>query len=230
MNNIIYKIPKPLLVLLILSFALLIIIMNNPLSNGCEVELTNFDNSVLGVLKSYRLKSKKIQYAQLDYVKERCANYNSIGACSEYFKSLKKVADSLKQISGECHEKLIESYPKLLNQMADGMKILALSAWGSQIPENMSRRLGWLSEAEVRTFCRLKLKYIDWVGVESYKQFRKLIYMEFPSSWPDVINSESKLENARPKAFKTSQNPSGALDESKVFEKSLFSIKCELYN
>ncbi|MES2801739.1 MAG: hypothetical protein V4654_04560 [Bdellovibrionota bacterium] len=223
------KIPRPLLVFLVIAGALGFIISQNPLSDGCEVEISNFGLEVRGVLTGYKTSKKTIQYAQLSYAREQCREGNSQGSCEDYFKAVKRVADATRVVSPKCYIKLKEEYKDLTNALATGMKIMALAAWGEKPPEGIGQRMGWLTEGDIFGFCRAKNGLVQLTSLEEYKTLRASVYREFPDRWPENLPMEKRAEIPRPRALQSTTNVTGSLKESDVYERSLFSLRCDLY-
>lgn len=231
LDDAIAKMPRPLLVFLVLAGALAFIVYQNPLSDGCEVEVSNFSREVRGVLKGYRTntKDKKIQYAILDYAREQCKEGNSQGSCEDYFKAVKRVADATRVVSPKCYPKLKAETAELVGALAMGIRIMALVAWGEKPPEGIGQRLGTLTEGDIYGFCRAKNGLIALTSLNDYKSLRTSVYREFPDRWSESIPIEKRAEIPRPRALKSTQNPSGTLNEDEVYERSLFSLRCDLY-
>lgn len=228
--NLITKTPRPLLVFVILVAALIFIVSQNPLSDGCEVEISNFGREVRGVLTGYKTSQKKlIQFAQLDYAREQCKQGVSQGSCEDYFKAVKRVADATRVISPKCFVKLKAEYAGLTNALATGIKIMALAAWGEKPPDGIGQRLGWLTEGDIYGFCRAKNGLVQLTSLDEYKALRASVYREFPDRWPDNLPLEKRAEIPRPRALFSASNPTGTLKESDVYERSLFSLRCDLY-
>jgi len=229
LDEVISKIPKPVLVFVVLFLALIFIIQQNPLSDGCAVEVENFNMNTKGVLSGYRDSKKRVHFPQINFLKERCSEGNSQGACFDYLKSLRTVTDSLKLTSEKCYPDLIESSTELIKQLKDGVKVMALVAWGEYPPTSLSQRLGWLTESDVYTFCRMKNTITKLIPNEEFLAFRNTVYREFPDRWTENISLEKRAEMPRPRALKGTTNPNGTLIEKDLYERSLFSLRCDLY-
>lgn len=223
------QIPKPMLIVAVMSIGLAIIIYSNPLADGCENQVKNFARDIRGILRSFQNKKERTQFAMISSQKLACRQGNSPGACENYFQSLKKIAFSADRLEPQCLPKLIEDFNNLLPEASDGIKTFALIAWGAVPPKDSSMRLGWLAQGELYTFCRLKRILQDQLAEEEYLAFRLDIYRNYPQEYPEGLDVEKKLLMERPKALKTESNPEGTLTEAEVFERSLFSIRCDLY-
>ncbi len=223
------KIPKPVLVLIALIGALALIVVSNPLKDECEVKTNLFLKEMRGIITSVRVKKSKTQYAQLTFWRDRCKEGNSIGSCEDYFSGLKKLALALAVFPDHCQTKFIEENEAFLKNVSDALQIMSLVAWGEKPPTGPSERLGWLTEDHLKTFCRLRKNFVALTSDEDLQALRDRIYFQYPDAWPEAIPMEDRKPEDRPKALKTASNPNGSFDKNKIFERSLFSIRCDLY-
>ncbi len=229
-NSLIEKIPKAALVFGILTIALIIIVMQNPLRDDCEIKSAIFLKSVRGITASGKIKSKT-QYAQLGFWRDRCRDGNSAGACEDYFLGLKKLSSALKLFPAKCYTEFLENESNawLVNSISQGLRTFAMVAWADKPPSGPAERLGWLTEAEITTFCSLKNSFLEAAGEEKLMALRSSIYEQYPDAWPDSVSDDLRTPESRPMALKSAANPQGTLDKDSVFERSLFSIRCDLY-
>lgn len=228
LDDAIAKMPRSLLVFLVLAGALAFIVSQNPLSDGCEVEITNFGREARGIITAYKTKKGR-QFATLFYALDQCKEGNNQGSCEDYFKALKRVADATRVVSPKCYPKLKLEYENLTQILATGVKVMALVAWGDKPPEGIGQRLGTLTEGDVYGFCRSKNGLVQLTSLEEYKSLRASVYREFPDRWPENLPLEKRAEIPRPRALQSVSNPTGTLKESDVYERSLFSLRCDLY-
>lgn len=252
LDDAIQKVPKPILIVGVLTLALAFFVYNDPLKDECEVQISNFKKNMQGVLYGEKIR-KKTQFPQIYYWKDRCRTGNSIGACEDYFSGLRSLEKELKTVNRTCQIKYVqqEEGKSLLKEVSNAVHIMSLVAWGEKPPGGLSERLGWLNETNVRTFCYLKETLKQFVGDEGLLQLREKVYREYPGDWPEKFNVNdlvisnsgpgNKGENSsdidvsklvaenRPRAYKTSVNPAGTLTKEQVYERSLFSIRCDLY-
>lgn len=228
LDEAIAKMPRSLLVFLVLAGSLAFIVSQNPLSDGCEVEITNFGREVRGIITAYKTKKGR-QFATLFYALDQCKEGNNQGSCEDYFKALKRVADATRVVSPKCYPKLKLEYETLTQVLATGVKVMALVAWGDKPPEGIGQRLGTLTEGDIYGFCRSKNGLVQLTSLEEYKSFRASVYREFPDRWPENLPLEKRAEIPRPRALQSVSNPTGTLKESDVYERSLFSLRCDLY-
>jgi hypothetical protein len=229
LDDIVQKIPRPILVIGVLVTALGLIISQNPLQDGCDVQLTNFSRVVRGILTGYKTQKKLTQFAQIENFKSLCREGNSQGACENYYLALKKMTDGLKMIDDKCIPKLVENYENMNVVISNAIQIMALNAWGEKPPASVSERMGWLAESQIFTFCRLKAQFVRLSSEEDYKKLRAKTYAEFPDAWPESVSLSQRAELPRPTALRSATNTKGSLVEEEVFKRSLFSLRCDLY-
>lgn len=234
MNDLLAKIPRPVLVIGVLVIALVLIVLNDPLKDECEVQAKIFDRNTKGLLFPFKVKNK-VQYAKLTPLRDICRDGNSIGACSEYFEGLRKVSSELKLMNDNCKLKYSEANEGFLPQLGSAIRVMALVAWGEKPPAGPAERMGWLTEPDLRSFCNLKKSYIAIVGEEKYLSVRNGVYEEYPDVWPESVlpnegaEGDNRKPEDRPLAMKSASNPKGKLSSREIFERSLFSIRCDLY-
>ena len=241
MNAFLQKIPKPVLVFVVLAVALGLFVYNDPLRDECGVQGEIFSKNTQEILSISKI-GKKRQFPQITYWRSRCRKGNSVGACEDYFEGLRKVSHELKRVSEHCQPKLLETNTTLVKEIVSGVQIMALAAWGEKPPAGAADRLGWLNESDIRSFCYLKRVLPTLAGEEAVPSLREKVYAEYPDSWSEKFDVNSlitstdedldvaKLVNEnRPRAYKTAANPAGTLTKEQVYERSLFSIRCDLY-
>lgn len=247
LNQIIQKVPKPVLVIGILVVSIILFVYNDPLRDECEVQTSIFEKKTQGLLSSVK-KRGKVQFAQINYWRDRCKAGNSIGSCNDYFEGLKSVTKELREVNENCQVKYSGQNENFLKQITQAVQIMTLVAWGEKPPAGIAERVSWLNESHVRTFCYLKKTFILIGGEESFLLLREKVYKEFPGEWSEKFDinklvaantDKTKKENDvdveklvaenRPRAYKTPVNPSGTLTKDQIFERSLFSIRCDMY-
>lgn len=225
------QIPRPLLVFLILGAALIFFVVNDPLRDECEIQSSLFIKNTTGFLTPEVLKNKNktTQFPQFNYFRDRCREGNSIGSCEDFLTGLKGLAAELKFFKDKCQIKYVTEHEDFVVQLTQALQIIALVAWGDKPPKGIQDRLGWLTESNLKTFCALRRSYLTVAGEELYTALREKVYRQYPDEWPDTTPLEVRTSDNRPLAYKTQSNPSGSLTKEQVYERSLFSIRCDLY-
>lgn len=234
-NELAQKIPRPLLVGVILIVAIVFFVYNDPLRDECEIQTSIFKKKTEGILSATK-KNKKTQFAQLNYWSQRCKEGNSIGACEDYLEGLRFVVSELREVHDNCQVKYGIEEPQFVKQVQQAIQIMALVAWGEKPPSGLGDRAGWLIESQLKTFCYMKKTLILLAGDEYFKSLREKVYREYPDKLPEL--KEGELEKVdiknftsenRPRAYKTAANPSGSLTKEQIYERSIFSVRCDLY-
>ncbi len=227
-NQLLSKIPRPVLIVSVLGLALIFIVFQNPLKDECDIKTTLFLNSLRGITGSTTIKGKT-QFAQLGFWRDRCREGNSIGACEDYFNGLRTISTSLKVLPEQCLPNFSENNEWLLKVIVQAIQSLAVIAWGEKPPASVSERAGWLTEANLQSFCILKKVYTDLVGAEGMAALKNNTYEQYPDVWADTVTLDLRTAENRPKALKSEINISGTLDKNQIYQRSLFSVRCDLY-
>lgn len=232
-NQIIQKVPRPLLVLGAIVLGLVFFVISDPLRDECEVQNALFKKKMLGLTSAVQRKNsagrKLIYFPQLEYWKERCKEGNSIGSCNDYFSGLRTMIQELRVVNDKCQLRLAEKdedFPYIVSQ---GLQIMALVAWGEKPPGGPGERLGWLTNTHLQTFCYLKRTFILISDEETYEALKAKVYREYPDNWPESVAAEDRVDDKRPRAFKTQANPNGSFRAEEIYARSLFSVRCDLY-
>ncbi len=229
LDQLISKIPKPVLVFGVLSVALLIILFNNPLKDECEVKTNIFLKEMRGIITSVRVKKTKTQFAQITFWKDKCKDGNTAGTCDDYFKGLAKLTTALSTLPEKCQIRFAEENESFVKTIYEAVQIMALAAWGEKPPPSSAERFGWLAEIDLKTFCKLKNVLMLLTTEEDFDSLKEKIFMQYPDEWPEKVTEDLRLPEERPKAYKTLLNPKAPLDKKKIYERSLFSVRCDLY-
>jgi hypothetical protein len=228
LNQLIQKIPKPILVVGVLVISIILFIVNDPLRDECEIQAFVFDNKMKGILTRAKVNGKT-QFPLMTYWRDRCKEGNSIGSCADYLDGLKTMTKELKLMSDKCQVEYSQKKEDFSVYISHGLQIMALVAWGEKPPDSVAERLGWLNLAHMQTFCYLKRTFLLIGGEENFLSLREKVYREFPDNWPEKLDAENRLPENRPRAYKTALNPSGTLGFEQIYQRSIFSIRCDLY-
>lgn len=229
-------IPKPILVFFALCTSIFFIVLLNPMKNECDVKIDFFNKQIAGILKSKKIKIQNksdnnivTQFPQLSIWKERCLQGNNSGACEDYLNALKKIGQDFLEVPEKCQIKYAEDSTQFLKTINDGVLVLSLLAWGDKPPSSNLERIGWLSETDLRTFCKLKKISILISSEEEFQSFSDYVYTKYPDNWPDNIDEAQRDPSNRPLAMKSNNNPIGRFDKKQIYDRSLFSLKCNLF-
>lgn len=228
LDQVIAKAPKPLLVGVILVASLAFFVVNDPLKDECDAQIALFEKNTSGILSSFK-RNKKTHFAEITFLKDACTDGNTVGACEGYLNALRKISVELKQFSDKCQIKYNEQNAEFAQHLRNALRVMPLLAWGEKPPAGVAERRGWLTETNITTFCAIKNSYIAIAGNEVYLELRDKVYNMYPDAWPEKIPNDSRNPEDRPKAYKTATNPEGTLTKEQVYERSLFSVRCDMF-
>lgn len=220
MEKLIESLPKPILALLAILIGIGVFMMVNPPHTVCDTQEEAMREAQKGNLFPLEVKKNKIP-PSIARAKEACQIGNSAGSCYEYFSSLKEVASEVGKASSECAAQLygVKEVSAALN---DGIELMARLAWGVKPPEPGFERFGWMQDAEVATFCRLKSIYIRANGEEAWNALRLKIFAKLPGEDLPVA-TDPAVAVVEPK------KATAVLSELDIFNRSIFSTRCEVY-
>ena len=181
LDQLIGRIPKPLLVFLILAAGTAFVIFSEPPISVCDVQTSAFKEAQDKFLFS-QSKTKNSQLAketQYDRLFDYCQQNNSPGGCLEFFRKLKLMTFDVERVSLECKTKLsqIKAYK---SAVWDSLELLVRLAWGAKPPETYHEKLGWLSPADLNVFCRLKDQATQVFSDQSYAKFQERMLQSLP--------------------------------------------------
>lgn len=220
MENFINSLPKSVLAFLAIAVGIGVFMLINPPHTVCDSQAEVFRELQKGNLFASEYKKSKIPPTILK-AKEACQLGNSAGSCYEYFMSLKKVADGMAKASSECTAQLFDM-SEVKSALNDGVELMVRLAWGIKPPEPGLERFGWMQEADLATFCRLRSIYIRAQGEEAWIDVRKKIATKLPGEAPSE-SSDPSVALAEPR------KASEILSEEDIWNRSLFSVRCEVF-
>lgn len=224
MENFFNSLPKPLLVLIVLAGAVVFFILASPMHTVCDTQLEVLKEAQKGNIFPTVVKvqgtNQKIP-AGIIKAKEACQIGNSAGSCYLYFSSLRSVAVDIGKASSECAPMMFATEEVKL-ALTDGVEVMARIAWGTQPPEEGFARFNWLQESEVAVFCRLKNIYVRAVGAEGWEGLRRKIYKKLPGE-PPAPQADPGQAAVEPKSAAV------MMGEQDIWNRSIFSVRCESY-
>jgi len=220
MENFIKSLPKPILALLAILGGIIFFMITNPPHTVCDTQAQTFREIQAGNIFPTEVKKNKIP-PTITRAKEACQLGNSAGSCYEYFMVLKKVADDIGKASSECTAELfnINEAKAALN---DGIELMVRLAWGTKPPEPGLERFGWMQEAEIAVFCRLRSIYLRANGEEAWVALRQRIAAKLPGE-EVPLSSDPNQVTVEPRKAKD------MLSEQDIWNRSLFSVRCEAF-
>lgn len=220
MEKFINSLPKPVLALLAILLGIGFFMMFNPPHTVCDTQAEALHESLRGELFPSQIKKNTIP-PSIVREKEACQLGNSAGSCYEYFTTLKTIAGTIAKGSSECAAQLYD-IKEVAAAMNDGIELMVRLAWGVKPPEPGIERFGWMQDAEIATFCRLKNIYTRAHGEEAWTALRQKIAAKLPGEEipPSVDPTQASVEPKKATAV---------LSEMDIWNRSLFSVRCDVY-
>lgn len=220
MEKFINSLPKPVLAILAILVGIIVIMILNPPHSVCDTQAETFKELQMGNIFPIMEKKNKLP-PTLTRAKEACQLGNSAGSCYEYFMVLKKVADDISKSSSECFSQLY-GMKEVRSAMNDGIELMVRLAWGIHPPEPGLERFGWLQEADIAVFCRIKNVYLRANGEEAWSRLRQSVAAKLPgeevpfSTEPGLIAAPARVAK-------------DMMTEQDIWNRSLFSVRCDGY-
>ncbi|MNK06269.1 hypothetical protein D3C87_241620 [compost metagenome] len=220
MDDFLNSLPKPVLVLGAIIIGIIVFMLIDPPHTVCDTQQEAMKEHLKGSIFSSEAQKGRAPPV-VARAKEACQLGNSGGSCYEYFSILKQAADAVGKASGECTAQLY-NVPEVSSALNDGIELMARMAWGTQPPERGFARFGWMQESELATFCRLKGIYIRAKGEQAWTALRGVIFGKLPGEAP-VVGADPTASVVEPKMAPL------IFSEQEIWERSLFSIRCESF-
>lgn len=220
MDDFLNRLPKPVLVLGAIIIGILVFMLMDPPHTVCDTQQESMRGQLQGVIFPVTEKKGRIP-PTIARAKEACQLGNSGGSCYEYFSILKKTADEVAKASSDCTSQLF-SVSEVSQALNDGVELMVRMAWGAQPPEPGFARFGWMQESELSTFCRVKGVYIRANGEAAWTALRGKIFAKLPGEAP-IVGSDPTQAAATPKMAPQ------VFPEQEIWERSLFSVRCESF-
>lgn len=248
-----HKLPRPLLVAIVLLVGIVLIVMMNPPHTICDTQKESLKESQTGIL--FPIKSGGKTYpGKIIQAKENCYSGNSSGACFEYFSILRRAAQSVKNGSPECVADMlsitVEKFEKTetYETLHDGTKMrdevtnvsyrnstlqkvltealdgMVRKAWGESPPEPGVNRYGWFQEFEVGVFCHIQDVVKNAMGPEAWAQWQRGVLKKLPGEAPPKPGSTPTAGLVATHRLAVEMFP-----EQQVRERSLFSVPCSRF-
>lgn len=217
--SVIDKIPKPLLVAIVLIFGVGAFFLIQAPHSVCTNQMDQFRESQLGFLFPKKVKNS-VRPAIFSLQMENCKVGNSPGACFELFGGLRKMVRDLNTSSNEC----LASYAdvaEVRESLGKGVELIARLAWGNKPPELGMEKFGWMEPLDLALFCQLKISYLKIFGEEGLESLRLATYAKLPGE-PEIYADDGACINCELR-----KSALQAFSAEEIWARSLFSFRCE---
>jgi hypothetical protein len=175
--DIINKIPRTTLVLLVLFLAALFIMLGDPPKDACDAQLEVFLSSQAGRLSSLRGSVNSLWMRTAKYCKET----KTLGGCAEFHDTVRFALRDIKNAPAECVPRLIQQ-EWLQKILFDSMSLMVQMAWGEKAPEVGPNVYGWMGMSEFSVFCGVKKHVEHQLPDEEWESYVRRTISKLPDS------------------------------------------------
>lgn len=175
--DVINKIPRPLLVILILALASLFIMIGDPPKSACDAQLEVILKSQAGRLNSLRGRVNSLWVRTAKYCKET----KTLGGCSEFHDTVREALRDIKSAPVECIPKLIAE-DWIQKVLIDSLLLMVSIAWGENLPEIGNSTFNWMGPSELALFCDLQNNIRRSFDEENWEIFVRKTISKLPHS------------------------------------------------
>jgi hypothetical protein len=195
------SLPRPVLVILILTAGLAFFMINEPPHTVCKTQQEIFTEAQAGRIFPKAVKGGT-RPPIIGKMMETCRYGASAGSCFEYFAALRQLLNDLHNVPSQCLTE-ITTIGAVKKNLIDGVELIAKLAWGEHAPDPGLGKLNWLETPDVALFCRIKETLIRAQGEELWEALR----LKVSSQLPDA----------------------NKMSASDIWVRSLFSVRCEQF-
>ena len=162
MLNALYKLPRFLLVCLLVGGGIAFVILNDPPHKFCDTQIEHWTSSQKGILYDDP-KDFKVQKSALKREQSLCRKEGSPGACYGYFSRLRQLLRSFRILSPECAEQ-VYAKPETQRALGGALTLMTALAYREEVLTGRAGKFNWLLRADMILFCDIKNKYIAQYG------------------------------------------------------------------
>ena len=192
--NALYKLPRSLLVTLLLSGGIAYIVLNDPPHSFCDTQTERFQFRQKGVFikdPGDKIHAKPLIGRLID----TCWETNAPGGCYEYFSYLKRLLDDFFLVSEGCLSQ-VSGIKEVKEHLFEGVRMMTLLAWREKALSGKISRLNWLNRMDMSLFCSLKANVSRFYGRKALLDFEKKLLAELPVSEKYSSASPGRLRDS----------------------------------
>jgi hypothetical protein len=237
LNKIFRYIPEWLFVVIILCGGLIFVFNDTPLVSICDAQIADFASGQNGKLFPRSVKvlnpltGGPYSENNLKRFKNRCVNSIKGAGCYSYFKIIEGVLFDFKKLDQSCLVELADK-PIMSQLFEEYLTTMTILAWGERPPLSQAQKAGWLTDLELKTFCKVKSNYTEFYKPEKWDQLvQKTLsqLIEDPRTYIDPIKTkkesfEEEIDKDAEIKFKKVR-----MDIKKAYNLSLLSMDCLYY-
>ncbi len=220
MEQFLQTLPRPVLVLGAIIIGIFVFMFMSPPHTICDTIKEEVTGALAGITKPLKIK-KQTHPPRIINTLDSCYTGRSSGACYDYFQILKGLAKQVMSANSECRADIFQ-IADIRTRLLEGVENLVILAWGDHPPETVTTKFGILQEADIALFCYIKSAVILGIGENEWHNLRRKLAKKLPGEKPKLPDD--------PKAGITQARPATEiLSELDIWNKSLFSVRCENY-
>ena len=155
------------------------IVLLNPPHSVCDSQKEIFKKTTESTFFIDPKKKKLITKNRFTNFLNECRYDGKPGGCYEFFESLRFLTREMAIVPDQCVQ-AVSSFPEVKDALWKGTELMVRLAWGETPPESFVERAGWLSEAEIALFCRLKKQTTRAFGESAWTTFREGQFKKLP--------------------------------------------------
>ncbi len=215
------NLPRPVLVIGAIVIGVALIMLFSPPHTICDTQTSQVKENLVGLTQPFKIK-KQTMPAKINKALENCYQGSTPGACYDYFQILRSLARFVMAGTSECRPEIF-LIRDVKESLQEGVTNMALLAWGDKPPvAGAFGRFGPLQDSELALFCYLKSAVIAGSSEESWHSLRKKVFEKFPGEEVDLPKDPKEI-------LKTARSATKLMSELDIWNRSLFSIRCENY-
>lgn len=223
LSQIFRYVPEWVFVCVILVGGLAYFIYDRPLYRLCDAQIQEFSRAQQGKLIGRLVPARK-----------RCIGSIRGSGCVEYFQIFETAVSSMPKLQEKCLRELSEM-PMISLSFGQYLRTMVLLAWGDRPPGTQFEKVGWLTAADLKTFCRVREFYNMFYPQEQWNALVSStlgLLVEDPAVIPknrvqrrlSEIDAKDKSEDEDKYFF-----PKAKMKPDRAFTLSLFSLDCLPY-
>lgn len=160
---------------------ILFIVLSDPPHTVCQSQIEVLKESQKHFLYKDPPKSKVIKTTKYTTQYNRCEGSKSPGGCYEFFQSIKVLLDDLQTVPSDCGAAVGE-VSEVRKALWSTVELLVRLAWGEKPPAAYHAKFGWLDNADINLFCKLKVRITQMYGESSWNNFRERMMADLPGA------------------------------------------------
>lgn len=180
MDRLFSLVPKSVLAFLAIAGGILFIVISEPPHTVCDSQRDVIDKAQSKFLYKDP-KSKNIKTTKYERLRDHCKATNNPGGCYEFFQELRTYAHDLGTLTQECSSAVSDT-PEYRRAVWEPVEMMVRLAWGERPPVIYTAKFGWLDNADLSLFCRLKDRVIQFYGEDSWDGFREKMMRDLPGA------------------------------------------------